>query len=143
MMTDEQAIKREGFRLGGYATGNYTDMCILCGSQFIGDKRAINCLECAARYASELIDKLHIQIANLEETMALTALKSAGFQHFSKGSVVVPEKPTYKMIEASNKAMKIFIETLPNEIRKNFRVGQNKKAEIRYRAMIEAAKGGE
>lgn len=34
--------------LAGYAPGNYTCRCLDCGEQFIGDKRAINCLECAA-----------------------------------------------------------------------------------------------
>jgi hypothetical protein len=35
--------------LGGYAPGNYTCKCVRCGNQFEGDKRAYECLECAAR----------------------------------------------------------------------------------------------
>lgn len=34
--------------LAGYAPGNYTRKCIDCDKQFDGDKRAIQCLECAA-----------------------------------------------------------------------------------------------
>lgn len=34
--------------LAGYAPGNYTCMCLVCEKQFVGDKRAYNCLECAA-----------------------------------------------------------------------------------------------
>lgn len=36
-------------RIGAYASGSYTCKCIKCDKQFIGDKRAQNCLTCAIR----------------------------------------------------------------------------------------------
>ncbi|WP_020408977.1 hypothetical protein [Hahella ganghwensis] len=36
---------------GGWAPGYYTNKCSTCGSEFIGDKRAITCADCA--YAKE------------------------------------------------------------------------------------------
>jgi hypothetical protein len=33
--------------LNGYAPGNYTCLCSTCDKQFVGDKRAVRCLECA------------------------------------------------------------------------------------------------
>jgi hypothetical protein len=33
---------------GGWAPGNYQNKCCLCGEMFIGDKRAVACLKCAA-----------------------------------------------------------------------------------------------
>ena len=32
---------------GGWAPGNYTNKCVHCGDEFIGDKRAIRCADCA------------------------------------------------------------------------------------------------
>lgn len=34
-------------RKRGWAPGNYTAICSNCGKNFIGDKRAIMCSECA------------------------------------------------------------------------------------------------
>jgi hypothetical protein len=33
--------------LGGYAPGDYSCTCSFCGREFSGDKRAIDCLQCA------------------------------------------------------------------------------------------------
>lgn len=34
-------------RLGSWAPGDYTCQCVNCGDQFVGDKRAVVCAECA------------------------------------------------------------------------------------------------
>lgn len=36
------------YQLRGYATGGYACRCGTCGAQFMGDKRALTCLPCAA-----------------------------------------------------------------------------------------------
>lgn len=47
--------------LGGYAPGNYTCRCLDCGEQFIGDKRAITCLDCAVTAAKSQIAELRTE----------------------------------------------------------------------------------
>lgn len=37
----------EKYPIGGYAPGNYYCTCCICGSQFQGDKRAVECESCA------------------------------------------------------------------------------------------------
>ena len=32
---------------GGWAAGNYTSTCCICGAFFMGDKRAVHCAPCA------------------------------------------------------------------------------------------------
>lgn len=38
--------------LHGYAPGDYHCHCFVCGQAFVGDKRATNCLTCAAKMAA-------------------------------------------------------------------------------------------
>lgn len=38
--------------LFGYAPGDYMCKCVVCDQTFVGDKRAVNCLECAVRAAN-------------------------------------------------------------------------------------------
>ena len=42
------------FKLLGFATGAYSCRCSTCEKEFIGDKRASMCLECAIDKAEEL-----------------------------------------------------------------------------------------
>lgn len=35
------------YPIGGYAPGNYTCFCRMCGKDFRGDKRAVQCEQCA------------------------------------------------------------------------------------------------
>jgi hypothetical protein len=37
------------YPIGGYAPGNYTCICCICGKEFQGDKRAIHCELCAIK----------------------------------------------------------------------------------------------
>lgn len=40
------------FRLFNFATGSYTCKCLICGIEFIGDKKALTCLKCAIDQAN-------------------------------------------------------------------------------------------
>src|SRR5688572_10235927 len=44
MMEHDQQNK---YPIGGYAPGNYTCICCICKKEFQGDKRAVQCEECA------------------------------------------------------------------------------------------------
>jgi hypothetical protein len=48
--------------LGGYAPGNYLCQCVTCGTVFVGDKRAVTCLECAASQANASLSTLRSQL---------------------------------------------------------------------------------
>jgi hypothetical protein len=50
-MSDKQ------YPIGGYAPGNYSCKCCVCGAKFIGDKRAVECEPCAMK-DKEAFDKL-------------------------------------------------------------------------------------
>lgn len=41
------------YPIGGYAPGNYQCKCVTCGKNFIGDKRAVECLLCAIETITE------------------------------------------------------------------------------------------
>ena len=45
------------FRLGNFATGSYNCICVHCKKPFIGDKRAVQCLECAITYINNILTK--------------------------------------------------------------------------------------
>ena len=40
--------------IGGYAAGSYMNRCCSCGREFMGDKRAIQCISCACDGVSPL-----------------------------------------------------------------------------------------
>lgn len=42
------------YPIGSYAPGNYTCSCITCKSEFVGDKRAVQCEQCAIAMTHEL-----------------------------------------------------------------------------------------
>lgn len=52
--------------LGGYAPGNYACRCLDCGEQFVGDKRAITCLDCAVAAAKSQIAELRAELATVK-----------------------------------------------------------------------------
>lgn len=45
-MTDEEL---KAWPLMGYAPGDYMCRCCDCGAEFVGDKRAVQCLPCASK----------------------------------------------------------------------------------------------
>ena len=56
-------VKR--WSLGLYAPGNYHCICSECSQQFVGDKRAIQCLTCAAEKAAARIAQFEAENASL------------------------------------------------------------------------------
>jgi len=40
-------------KIGGYGDGDYFGVCYWCGTEFTGDKRATQCLECAVNEANK------------------------------------------------------------------------------------------
>ena len=71
-MTDLIALAAaKAWPLCGYAPGHYSGKCHDCGTHFEGDKRAMECLECAARSANFLLgdarDKLRDLAAVVEK----------------------------------------------------------------------------
>ena len=50
------------FRLYNFATGSYNCICSVCGKGFLGDKRAVQCLECAIKLANKQDTKLFTEI---------------------------------------------------------------------------------
>lgn len=61
--------KRRGFPLSGYAPGNYMNICCDCKEQFEGDKRAIQCLPCAAESVNRVIESLHDRLTKREQEL--------------------------------------------------------------------------
>lgn len=59
------------FRLGQFATGWYWGTCHTCGVQFMGDKRAFNCLACAADEAMRLLEAQRQTIKTLRAQTAI------------------------------------------------------------------------
>lgn len=43
------------YPIGGYAPGNYTCNCITCKKQFVGDKRAVQCIDCATKIETPIV----------------------------------------------------------------------------------------
>lgn len=48
-MTDRQTVPKQDARpiKSGWAPGNYGNFCCDCGEEFLGDKRAVQCADCA------------------------------------------------------------------------------------------------
>lgn len=59
-MVMSSELEARAWPLGGYAPGNYTCKCLDCKVEFTGDKRAIQCLECAVTQAR----KVHSAVRN-------------------------------------------------------------------------------
>lgn len=57
VVSEERLREHKPWPLLGYAPGSYSCLCSICSREFIGDKRASMCLECAAQGARELLDR--------------------------------------------------------------------------------------
>lgn len=53
--------------LGLYAPGKYICKCAICEKQFDGDKRAVQCLECAVRHLRISAEAAECKVVELEE----------------------------------------------------------------------------
>jgi hypothetical protein len=49
------------FRLLNFATGSYNCICLICHKEFIGDKRACQCLSCALKQVEEMDRQLSMK----------------------------------------------------------------------------------
>lgn len=54
---DDPARDERAWPLCGYAPGGYSGRCHKCGQLFEGDKRSLECLECAVRSARYLLER--------------------------------------------------------------------------------------
>jgi len=59
------------FSLLGYASGGYGGTCVSCGTKFVGDKRAFQCLICAAVDASKRIAELEAQLTEAAKALEI------------------------------------------------------------------------
>lgn len=81
-MSDLEGVKP--WPLFGYAPGNYMCECVICNQAFVGDKRAVHCLECAARA---------VNAAALSPSPVPAPLPGSGWK-------LVPVEPTEAMLDA-------------------------------------------
>lgn len=69
-IADSKEVPVKTWPLAGYAPGNYSSKCVECGNVFVGDKRAVQCLECAVRLSQMAFDQQRIIIAAKETQIA-------------------------------------------------------------------------
>ena len=58
-------------KIGMYADGKYSNVCCQCKKEFTGDKRAIQCLECAADTVNKDRAKLYRLVCDIEQIFKL------------------------------------------------------------------------
>ena len=63
--------------LGSYAPGNYCCNCISCKREFTGDKRAIQCLDCAIIAHKARIAALEAQVEGMRVALKIFADEAA------------------------------------------------------------------
>jgi|SRR5882762_11803205 len=56
--------------VGAYAPGNYSCKCCYCEKSFIGDKRAVSCLDCALSGTHVYVENLRDEIASLQSQLS-------------------------------------------------------------------------
>lgn len=64
------------FRILVYATGDYVCTCSVCGSAFVGDKRAVMCLPCVIKLVEEKFTTTN---------SAMDAIRKAYIEGYSMG----------------------------------------------------------
>jgi Zn-finger protein len=55
------------YPIGGYAPGNYISTCTTCKTEFIGDKRAVQCEPCAIKMTEEQVQSIIENIREIAE----------------------------------------------------------------------------
>lgn len=70
-MINYELDRVSNFRLGLFATGSYQCKCIKCKQQFTGDKRAMQCLDCAIEEVDNLLGWYEDKIESIEEKLCL------------------------------------------------------------------------
>jgi hypothetical protein len=67
--------------LGGYAPGHYICECISCGNEFEGDKRAYQCLDCAAKSVNSALSRRSLDTADGVDSDSLRFLRQFADQY--------------------------------------------------------------
>jgi hypothetical protein len=86
-------LDRKPWPLCGYAPGNYSCRCHTCDKQFVGDKRATTCLECAVIEAKDTLSSIPEQGAWVK---ALEIVKDIAYttawRHHEEGRKVLADQ---------------------------------------------------
>jgi predicted nucleic acid-binding Zn-ribbon protein len=69
-LAEAEGLEVAAWPLAGYAPGSYMCLCATCGEQFMGDKRAVQCLTCAARSVNTHIKNLQAEVERLQDRIA-------------------------------------------------------------------------
>lgn len=78
------------YPIGGYAPGNYWNVCSSCKEQFQGDKRAVQCEPCAEKSTSqpEAHEVLSPSFGNLREQITTILKEEIHYSGQTQGFVV-------------------------------------------------------
>ena len=76
MIVYEEQIP-SGFVIGGFAPGNYMNQCAECNKEFVGDKRAQQCLPCAAVAVTGIVKKYRTILASIATNTCCTNCQEA------------------------------------------------------------------
>jgi len=86
----EYGLKVVGnFRLLNFATGAYMCKCLVCGKEFTGDKRAIQCLGCAIKAAEASCAELQSLKAQIVELVEEESARYHGGEGINIGKLFV------------------------------------------------------
>ncbi len=69
-------------KIGLYADGGYFCKCVTCSEIFHGDKRAVQCLRCAAKQLQTELGKAKKQILDYEQTEASVCPEDVGIKEY-------------------------------------------------------------
>lgn len=97
-MTKEQMTPEPKYPIGGYAPGNYFCTCCICGDQFQGDKRAVQCEPCAVKEMSGINNWKairRIKGLTLRQVEEITGISNAYLSQLENGKI---KKPSYDVV---------------------------------------------
>ena len=105
-------------KIGLYADGGYQGRCKHCNQLFVGDKRAIHCLRCAAEICQSQLAEAKKQLLDYEQTEAAICPEDVGIVEYVK-SIKSQLATAGKAIDFLNKENKELKEQLTAEQEKN------------------------
>lgn len=89
------------YPIGGFAPGNYQCKCCTCGSEFIGDKRAVQCEPCAVS------EKERFDALSPSEQQELI---NGNVEVFKKWYNALPDSGEVEILKAENEKMRKALE---------------------------------
>jgi len=101
------------FKLFGFVTGNYNCKCLKCRKDFIGDKRAVQCLECAINQAeskeNDVYENPELKIQDILLNKFLKYIKSNDYLFSSNEKIYVNDiiKSAFKNIDRDKLLLRI------------------------------------